>query len=165
VSRPWYIAGIMIQLDRGLSPRAPRWALLLALMLAACSSGTPDPARATAPSSSSAAPTAAAPTDESAAQRIALVAVESLGKRKFDTNGCVVATPRFVTEAVVNAGVKAGPQCSLLVARRADKTWLVLVRAAQYVDVQAGTAQAGSVQALVIVTPGGEGVTHIDYKP
>ena len=152
----------MIQLDRGFPRRAPHGALLLALMLAACSSGTPD---ATAPSSSSAAPTTEAPSDESAAQRIALVALESLGKRKFDTNGCLVAQPRFVTEAVVNAGVKAGPQCSLLVTRRADKTWLVLVRAAQYADVQAGTAQAGSVQALVTVTKGGEGVAHIDYKP
>lgn len=143
---------------RRLSSLAP---LFLAALLSACSASGPEGAPAASPSASP-----APGVDEGEARHAAQIAIDSLTKRKFDTTGCTSADTRVVTEAEANAGTGKGARCGLLVARRADKTWLVVVRAPQHQgELQAGTAQAGSVQALVTVTPGGEGVQHIDYKP
>ena len=134
------------------SLRARRGALLLAPFFAAC--GAPAPAAAPPP------PPAAAPAapaaDDAGAHHAADLALSSLSRRKFNTAGCASTDVRVVPETEV-AAVPAGSEvCTLLVARRADKTWAVVVRSA---------TQAGNVWAVVTVSPGGEGVVHIDYKP
>jgi hypothetical protein len=131
------------------STRLPWCAPILAAALAACG---PPPEAATAPPPSAAPP----PVDEAAARRAAEVALASLAKRKFSTLGCAVEDMRVLPEAEAQKGAPPGERCSILVARRADKTWLVVVRSA---------SQTASPKALVTVSPGGEGVTHIDYQP
>lgn len=123
--------------------------LLLALALAACAA--PPPA---APP-----PAAPPPVDPSAARSAADVALGSLSKRNFDVSNCSSADLRIVEEAAARAGEPIGDRCVMLVARRADRTWLVNVRSA----TRAAPTQAGGSQALVTVTPGAEGVKHIEY--
>ena len=84
------------------------------------------------------------------------VALASLSKRSFNVSACVATGLRVVTEAEAAAGPGGGDGCSVLVAHRADRTWLVIVRS---------PSQPGKVWAVVTVTAGGEGVAHIDYKP
>jgi hypothetical protein len=119
--------------------------LLLACLLMACGEAPPPPA---------AAPPAAAPVaDEAGAHRAAGVALESLSRRKYNVTGCAAAEARVAADpesAVPSSG------CSVLVARRPDGTWLVVVRSA---------AQLGNVWAKVTVSAGGEGVQHVEYKP
>ncbi len=118
-----------------------------AFLLAACGSAAP----AAAPPAPS-----AAPADEAAAHHAADLALNSLSRRKFNTAGCASTDIRVVPEAEVSAVPAGSEVCTLLVAHRADKSWAVVVRSA---------TQAGNVWAIVTVSPGGEGVTHIDYKP
>lgn len=140
-------------------------ALLLAVLLSACSSAGPT-ASSPPPPAASPGPDAPPDTSQEVARRVAQVTLDSLGKRKFDLNGCDASLVRIVKPSEAERGVKAGDKCTVLVSRRPDRTWIVLVRAAQHGgEVEAGNAQAGSVQAVATVTPGGEGVSHIDYKP
>jgi len=133
------------------SLRACCGAFLLAPLVAACGTAAP----AAAPSAPSAAP-AAAPADEPAAHHAADLALNSLSRRKFNTAGCASTDIRVIPEAEVSAVPTGSEVCTLLVAHRADKTWAVVVRSA---------TQVGNVWAIVTVSPGGEGVIHIDYKP
>jgi hypothetical protein len=131
-----------------LDPR--RAALLFALLLPAC--GAPaEPAAAPA--------TPAASPDETIARHAVDVALGSLGKRNFDVHECVPVQAKIVTEAEARAGAPLGELCTMLVGRRADKTWLVAVRAA----TTAAPSRAGGALALVTVSAGAEGVTHIEY--
>ncbi|APR80664.1 Hypothetical protein A7982_06011 [Minicystis rosea] len=125
-------------------------ALIVALSLTACAAPPPPPPP----------PQPAAPAADTNGARTALdVALKSLAKRNFDVSECAPADLRVVEEAVARAGEPIGDKCTLLVARRADQTWLVNVRPA----TRATPSRAGGSQALVTVTSGGEGVKHIDY--
>jgi hypothetical protein len=128
------------------SARAP---LLSLVLLAACGPATPAPAP---PVATPAAPAA----DVAPARHAADVAIASLSRRKFNVAGCTAADARVVPEAETAAVPGASESCTLLVAHRADGTWVVVVRSA---------TQTGNVWALVTVSAGGEGVQHIDYKP
>lgn len=128
--------------------RAPL--LLAALALAACASEPPPP-----PPAAPAPP----PVDTSGARGALDVALQSLSKRNFDVSNCQASELRVVDEAGARAGEPIGDRCVMLVARRADKTWLVNVRPA----TRATPSQAGGSMAIVTVTPGAEGVKHIDY--
>jgi hypothetical protein len=131
--------------------RAP-WPLLLAASLLGCGSA-PEPAPA-APAASAA---PAAPTvDEAAARRAVGVALASLAKRNFDAGGCSPEGARVVPEAEARAATTAGESCAAMVAQQADRKWLVVIRSA-------AASQSKGVQATVIITPGGEGVSKIDY--
>ncbi len=88
--------------------------------------------------------------------RVAEAAINSLTRRKFNVAGCTSSEARTITEAEAAAPKPAGERCAMFVAHRADKTWLVVVRS---------PAQPGNVWAVVTVSPNGEGVVHIDYKP
>ena len=105
----------------------PCCALVLSLLLAACGAATPEAAQAPA----------TAPAPAPAAEPAADAALTSR-----------------VAEAA--APPPAGERCAMLVAHRADQTWLVVVRS---------PAQPGNVWAVVTVSAKGEGVVHIDYKP
>jgi hypothetical protein len=125
--------------------------LLSALALAACASPPAPPP--TPPAS------AAAPLDTSGARDALDAALRSLAKRNFDVSACVVGDFKVADEATVRAGEPIGERCTMLVARRADRTWLVNVRPA----TTATPSRAGGNQALVEVTPGAEGVKKIEY--
>ncbi len=88
--------------------------------------------------------------------RVAEAALNSLSRRKFVVTACTASEVRVITEADAAAPPPASERCAVLAAHRADKTWLVVVRA---------PAQPGNVWAVVTVSPRGEGVVHIDYKP
>jgi hypothetical protein len=60
------------------------------------------------------------------------------------------------SEAEAAMAAVVDERCAVRVARRADNTWLVVVRS---------PSQLGNVAAKVSVSPGAEGVVHIDYKP
>jgi hypothetical protein len=139
--------GLMIRSDRVSSPEAPRWALLLSLLLPACGPATPDAAPPPSPSAAS---------DDAPVHHVAEAALNSLTRRKFNVAGCAPAEARVVTEAEAAAPPPGGERCAMLVAHRPDKTWVVVVRS---------PAQPGNVWAVVSVSPGGDGVVHIDYKP
>jgi hypothetical protein len=124
-----------------------RRAILPAILLAACGPAAPEPAPPPAP---------AAGADEASAQHAADAALASLSRRKFNVAGCAAADARTVPEAETAAVPAAGDRCTLLVAHRADRSWIVVVRS---------PAQTGNVWAVVTVSAGGEGVLHIDYKP
>jgi hypothetical protein len=123
--------------------------LLAALALAACAS-PPPPAEP---------PPTTPPADPAAARAALEVALGSLSKRNFDVSNCAPADLRIVDEAAARAGEPIGDRCVMLVARRADRTWLVNIRPA----TRGSPSQAGGSQALVTVTPGAEGVKHIEY--
>jgi hypothetical protein len=125
--------------------------LLAALALAACAS-PPQPPPASPPP-------AAPPADPAAARNALTVALASLSKRNFDLSNCAPTDLRIVDEAAARAGEPIGDRCVMLVARRADRTWLLNIRPA----TRAAPSQAGGSQALVTVTPGAEGVKHIEY--
>jgi hypothetical protein len=126
-----------------------RCSLGLALLLAACSSSPPPPP---APP-----PEAAPPMDEGVARKAADVALGSLAKRKYNVAGCTSAEAKIVpTEAEAAAVAVVDEKCAVRVTRRADKTWFVVIRS---------PSQLGNVAAKVSVSPGAEGVVHIDYKP
>jgi hypothetical protein len=127
------------------------WVLSAALVLSACSPA-PEPVP---PPAASAAPVA----DEAGASRAVDVALTSLGKRNFEVSECAPAEARTVPEAEARAGAPVGDRCSILVGRRADRTWIVGVRPATH----AAPSRAGGALAVVTVTAGGEGVAHIDY--
>lgn len=134
----------MTHLDR-------RIALASFLFLAACAAPEPAPP---------AAPTAAPSESEDAIARRAVgAALTSLSKRNFDVAACGAHEARVVPEATARAGEPIGDRCSLLVGRRADKTWLVAVRSA----TRDAPTRAGGSLALVIVAPSGEGVQKIEY--
>ncbi len=120
--------------------------LLLASVLPACAEA-PTPVAPPAPF-------AATPPDEGAAHHAADVAIASLSRRKYNVTGCAAAEARLVADVDAEAAPAAG--CSVVVARRPDRTWLVVIRS---------SAQLGNVSARVTVLAGGEGVQHIDYKP
>ncbi|MFT3764418.1 MAG: hypothetical protein QM820_02705 [Minicystis sp.] len=124
-------------------------ALVAVIALAACSSPPPP-----------APPPAAAPPAAASGAGAALdVALSSLSKRNFDVSACATADMRVVDEAAARAGEPIGERCTMLVAQKADRTWLVNVRPA----TRETPSRAGGSQALVTVTPGGEGVKHIEY--
>jgi hypothetical protein len=137
------------------STRAFWSAILLAPVLAACGGAAPAAAPPPSPSTAPAAPAAPA-ADDPAVHHAADLALNSLARRKFNTAGCASTDVRVVTETEAAAPPTVSETCTLLVAHRADKTWAVVVRSA---------TQTGNVWAIVTVTPGGEGVVHIDYKP
>jgi hypothetical protein len=119
-------------------------ALPALLLVSACSAAAPAP------------PVDAPPADAVVAQKAADVALGSLTKRKYNTAGCVATDARLVPEAEAVAPTSADERCQIRVARRADRTWVVVVRS---------PAQRGDVTATVQVSAGAEGVLHIDYKP
>jgi hypothetical protein len=123
---------------------------LLTLALTACASPPPPPPTAPPP---------APPADPTGAREALDVALKSLAKRNFDVGNCAPTDLRVVDEPAARAGEPIGDRCVMLVARRADRTWLVNVRPA----TRANPSQAGGSQALVTITPGAEGVKHIEY--
>jgi hypothetical protein len=133
-----------------LSGRAPLLALLL---LAACGPATPEP---TPPPASTVAASTPAATDEAVGRRAADTALASLSRRKFIVTGCSSADVRAVAEADASTVPAVSERCTLLVAHRADGTWIVVVRS---------PSQPGNVWAVVNVSAAGDGVQHIDYKP
>src|SRR5579871_1609217 len=93
--------------------------VLSALALPGC--GSEPPPAAPSPAAPSAAP--AAPVADEAGVRTAVgVALASLSKRNFDVSACNVADVRVAPEAEVQKGAPVGDKCTLLVARRADRT-------------------------------------------
>jgi len=128
-----------------------RWMALLAALLPACA---PEPAPV-APPAAPAAPVA----DEAGARKAAEVALGSLSKRNFEVSECAATELRIVPEAEARAGAPVGDRCTILVARLPDKKWLCAIRPA----TRAAPTRAGGSLGLVTVTPGGEGVAHIDY--
>jgi hypothetical protein len=137
--------------DRSMTRTAASFRSRLAplLVLAAC-----------APPPPPAPPPAAAPSaDEVGARRAAEVALASLAKRNFEVGECSASEARFTGEAEARAGAPIGDRCSVLTAHRADRTWLVVVRAA----IRSAPTRAGGALAIVTVTAGGEGVAHIEY--
>jgi len=133
----------------------PCCALVLSLLLAACGAATPEAAQApaTAPAPAPAAEPAA---DAALTSRVAEAALNALTRRKFNVAACTASEARVISEAEAAAPPPAGERCAMLVAHRADQTWLVVVRS---------PAQPGNVWAVVTVSAKGEGVVHIDYKP
>jgi hypothetical protein len=128
---------------------SPRTLLPTIGLLAACASSEPPPPPA--------APAPAAPVaDEAGAHKAAEVALASLAKRKYKVDGCTPAETKIVSEAETATISIVNERCMVWVARRADGTWLVAIRS---------PVQLGNVSAAVTVSRGGEGVTHIDYKP
>jgi hypothetical protein len=130
---------------------------LATLVMTACGPA-PEAAPPPAPSAVPSAPPAPA-ADEAGARRVVELALASLGKRNFDVNECAASEARVVSEAEARAGAPVGERCTMLVARRADRTWLIGVRPA----TRAVPTRGGGSLAVVTVTAGGEGVTHIDY--
>ncbi len=128
----------------------PRALLIAALALPACG-----PAPAPAPPPAPAKPQV----DEAAMRRAVDVALTSLAKRNFEVAECSAAEARTVSEAEAKAGAPVGERCTILIAQRADRTWILGIRPA----TTATPSRAGGSVAVVTVTPGGEGVTHIDY--
>jgi hypothetical protein len=117
-------------------------ALLPAALAAACATPPPPP------------PAPAGPTfDEAVVHRGVAAALATLSRRSYSVAGCDPAASQVVTEAEVR-GAPPGDACSIRVARQRDGTWLVVVRSA---------SQPGKPQALVTVSPGGEGAQHIEY--
>ena len=109
---------------------------------------------ACAPPPAPAPPPAATPAfDEAVVRRGVGAALASLSRRSYSVAGCDPALAQVVAEAEVR-GAPPGDACSIRVARQRDNTWLVVVRSA---------SQPGKPQALVTVSPGGEGAQHIDY--
>jgi hypothetical protein len=127
----------------------PRVLILATIALPACSASAPPPPPA---------PTAPA-VDEAAARKAVEVGLAYLGKRNFEVGECAAAAARVAPEAEARAGMPVGDRCGVMVARRADGTWLVTVRPA----TRGAPSRAGGSLAVVTVTAGGEGVTHIDY--
>ncbi|MGK3998219.1 hypothetical protein [Sorangium sp. So ce1024] len=117
------------------------WAPLLAALASGC-----------APPPAPAAPTA----DETAARRAVSVALTALSHRNFDVGGCDASEARIVQEAEARAGTPQGERCAILIARRSDETWLVVVRSSL-------SSSSVGAQALVTVLPAAEGVTGIEY--
>ncbi|WP_437733956.1 hypothetical protein [Sorangium sp. So ce1335] len=117
------------------------WAPLLAALASGC-----------APPPAPAAPTA----DETAARRAASVALTALSHRSFDIGGCDASGARVVEEAEARAGTPQGERCAILIARRSDRTWLVVVRSSL-------SSSSVGAQALVTVLPEAEGVSAIEY--
>ncbi|KYF50831.1 hypothetical protein BE08_17380 [Sorangium cellulosum] len=114
-------------------------------LLAALASGCAPPPAPAAPSA-----------DETAARRAASVALTALSHRSFDVGGCDAAGARIVQEAEARAGTPQGDRCAILVARRSDQTWLVVVRSSL-------SSSSVGAQALVTVLPAAEGVSGIEY--
>lgn len=132
----------------------PRWAaLLLALTLTACGAPAAPPAAPAASAAPSAAP------DETVARGAIDVALTALGKRNYDVSACSPIEARIVDEATARPGAPLGESCTMLVARLANKTWLVAVRAA----TTSAPSRAGGSVALVTVSPGAEGIVGIAY--
>lgn len=123
---------------------------LAALALCACAS-PPPPAPPPA--------AAAAPLDTSGARDALDVALKSLAKRNFDVSECAPGDFRVADEAAARAGEPIGDRCVMVVARRADGTWIVNVRPA----TKAAPVRAAGQQAIVTVTARHEGVKHIEY--
>ena len=119
--------------------------IALALLLLGCGGPPPPPP-----------PPPVAPIDPVALRMAAEVALGSLAKRKYNVAGCMGEARGVGTEAEAAAASVVNERCAVLVTRRADKTWMVVVRS---------PAQLGGVSATVIVSPGAEGVVHVDYKP
>jgi hypothetical protein len=119
--------------------------LLLAGALPACGEAAPPPAATPAGP-------AAVPDD---ARHAADVAIEAAGKRKYNTARCVPGEARVVASVETSPPAPA-EGCTVLVARRPDGMWLVVLHS---------TAQLGGVSAWVTVSAGGEGVKHVEYKP
>lgn len=84
------------------------------------------------------------------------MALASLSKRSFDAEGCAAAEARVVPEAEARAGAAPGDRCSALVARKADGTWLIVVRSAL-------PSKSVGARALVTVDPEAKGVRAIEY--
>lgn len=120
-------------------------ASLLCVLLSACGSTAPAPAPAPAPTG-----------DAALVPQVAEAAINALARRKFDVANCTSSEARVISEADAANPPPGGDHCAMLVAHRADKSWVVVVRS---------PAQTGNVWAVVTVAPSGAGVTHIDYKP
>lgn len=124
-----------------------RWtlrSLLLAALAPACGPAPVDPATPT--------------DDEGAARRAANAAIAALANRNFDVRDCVASTARVVDEQEVRFGTPAGDRCGILVARRSDRTWLVVVRSAL-------PSSSAGARAIVTVAPEAQGVSAIEYAP
>src|SRR5690349_14990564 len=121
-----------------------RWLFPITFALVACA---PEPAPAAAPSAAPAGPVA----DEAGAHKALDAALAALSKRNFDVHECAPADLRIAPEPEARAGAPLGERCTMLVARRADRTWLVAVRAA----TTSAPSRAGGGLALVTVSPGG----------
>ncbi|WP_437484337.1 hypothetical protein WME75_44620 [Sorangium sp. So ce1014] len=109
--------------------------------------------------SSGCAPGPAAPAADSSttrATKAASVALTALSHRKFDVHGCAASEARVVEEAEARAGTPQGERCAILVARRSDQTWLVVVRSSL-------SSSSFGAQALVTVLPQAEGVSAVEY--
>jgi hypothetical protein len=103
-----------------------------------------------------AAPPAASAAGDADARRAAGAALTSLSRRSFDVHGCAASEARVVPEAQALAGAAPSDSCSILAARKLDRTWLVVVRSAL-------SSKSYGAQARVTVTAGGEGVGAIEY--
>ncbi|AKT39231.1 hypothetical protein [Chondromyces crocatus] len=139
-----------------------RWAPLLALLVSACGSAAAPPSASpsdtTTPGAAPGAEAggASAGVDPGAASKAASAALTSLERRNFDTEGCVASKARVVPEAEARAGMPKGERCGMLVARKSDETWLVVVRSAL-------SSKSYGAQALVTVASEGQGVRGIEY--
>ncbi|MCC6559483.1 MAG: hypothetical protein IT372_41730 [Polyangiaceae bacterium] len=132
------------------------WLPLLATLAAACGpAATPAPSAAPA-AAPPAAPAAGVAADPAMARRATDVTLAALSRRSFDVAGCAAAEARVVPEAEARAGAAAGDRCLVLVARKADESWLVVVRSAL-------SSKSYGAQALVTVAPGAEGITAVEY--
>lgn len=121
------------------------WLSLVATFSLACGS-SPAPA----------APEQPPPDDVGSTRRAVDLALASLSRRNFDVTGCVPTAARLVPEAEARAGAPSGGDCAILVARNADRTWLVVVRSAH-------TSKSYGALARVTVASEGEGVMAIEY--
>lgn len=137
---------------------------LLAVLSSACGSASAPPSDPSSqPAGPAGAPAApaddAAPSpggDQAAAQKAAGTALTALSKRNFDVTGCNAAEARLVPEAEARNGTPQGDRCTILVGKRIDDSWLVVVRS---------TLQSKSygAQARVKVTADGSGLDGIEY--
>ncbi len=83
-------------------------------------------------------------------------ALAALPKRNFDVTGCNAAEARLVPLEEARVGSPQGDRCIILVGRKVDDSWLVVVRS---------TPQSKSygAQARVQVTADGSNLSGIEY--
>ncbi|MGK4008923.1 hypothetical protein WMF31_40335 [Sorangium sp. So ce1036] len=124
-----------------------RWTLrtlLLAALAPACGPAPVDPATPA--------------DDEDLPRRAANAAIAALANRNFDVRDCAASRARLVEEPGARFGTPPGDRCGILVARRSDRTWLVVVRSAL-------PSSSAGARAIVTVLPEAQGVSAIEYAP
>jgi hypothetical protein len=119
----------------------------LAATLFACAPPPPPPPVVAAPQ----APVA----DQAGAETAARLAIASLKKRSYNVGTCASEPVGLAAEADLATVKVVDERCAVKVARQGDGGWLVVVRS---------PTQLGSTWARVIVNPGLQGVTHVEYK-